>query len=58
MVSQIQNDANVATQSMESSVSNMNTVAEKAGELETSLNSVLDKVNAVNTQITHICNCS
>ena len=54
MVSQIQNDANVATQSMESSVSNMNTVAEKAGELETSLNSVLDKVNAVNTQITQI----
>ena len=54
MVSQIQNDANVATQSMASSVSNMNTVAEKAGELETSLNSVLDKVNAVNTQITQI----
>ena len=54
MVSQIQNDAHVATQSMESSVANMNSVAEKAGTLEGTLTSVLDKVNAVNAQITQI----
>lgn len=54
MVSQIQTDANIATQSMEESVNNMNSVAEKAGTLEDTLTAVLDKVNSVNSQITQI----
>lgn len=54
MVTQIQNDANIATQSMSSSVENMNAVAEHAGQLEQTLNDVLNHVNEVNGQITQI----
>ncbi len=54
MVTQIQNDANVATESMASSVENMNQVAEHAGALEQTLNDVLNHVNEVNGQITQI----
>lgn len=54
MVTQIQNDANVATQSMADSVENMNQVAEHAGALEDTLNNVLSHVNEVNGQITQI----
>lgn len=54
MVSQIQNDANVATQSMGTSVENMDRVANKASDLENMLNRVLDDVNAANSQITQI----
>lgn len=54
MVSKIQNDANVATQSMAASVENMDAVAGRAGEVETKLTDVLDHVNSVNGQITQI----
>ena len=54
MVTQIQNDAAAATQSMAASVENMNQVAEHAGALEQTLNDVSDHVNQVNGQITQI----
>ncbi len=54
MVSQIQNDANIATDSMAESVNNMNSVAENAGDVEDLLRNVLEQVNKVNGQITQI----
>ena len=54
MVSQIQNDAKEATQSMSESVDKMNQVATKASDLENTLNEILEQVNNVNNQITHI----
>lgn len=54
MVSQIQSDASVATQSMSESVENMNQVAVKAGDIQTTLDGILSQVNNVNGQITQI----
>ncbi len=54
MVSQIQNDAHVATQSMAASVDNMGTIAERAANVENTLVDVVNHVAQVNGQITQI----
>ncbi len=54
MVSQIQNDANTANESMTASLSNMNALGDKAGGVQELLRSIMDKVAGVNSQITHI----
>lgn len=54
MVSQIQSDASIAHQSMGESVDNMNQLADKAGDIQTTLDGILSQVNNVNGQITQI----
>ena len=54
MVSQIQSDASIAHQSMGESVDNMNELAVKAGDIQTTLDGILSQVNDVNGQITQI----
>ena len=54
MVKTVQEDSQAATDSMHRSVEQMEEMASKAGELETTLNNIMDKVNDVNNQIIHI----
>ena len=54
MVRSIQEDSKTATDSMNESVVQMEKVAEKAGELESTLNTIMNSVNEVNAQITQI----
>ncbi len=54
MVNMIQHGANVASDSMQESVTNMDQVAAKAGTLEDYLNDIINHVNQVNAQITQI----
>lgn len=51
MVKQVQNDAALATESMNTSVENINAVADRANAIESTLNSILDFVGQVNDQI-------
>ena len=54
MVRSIQEDSKTATDSMNESVVQMESVAERAGELESTLNTIMNSVNEVNAQITQI----
>ena len=54
MVKTVQEDSKAATDSMHRSVEQMEEMADRAGELETTLNNIMDKVNDVNNQIIHI----
>lgn len=54
MVSLIERDANVATESMTRSVTNMDVLAESASSLENVLSDILKHVKDVNDQITQI----
>ncbi len=54
MVKAIQEDSQAATESMNSSVSQMEDVANRAGELESTLNNIMTSVNDVNNQIVQI----
>ena len=51
MVHQVQKDASEATSSMNTSVENINAVADRASTIEGTLNSILDYVGQVNDQI-------
>ena len=51
MVHQVQKDAADATNSMSTSVDNINAVADRAATIEGTLNSILDNVGQVNDQI-------
>ena len=51
MVHQVQKDAADATNSMSTSVDNINAVADRAAAIEGTLNSILDNVGQVNDQI-------
>ena len=54
MVAQIQTDANTANESMTSSLSNMNSLAEKTESVQALLQQIIDKVSGVNSKITQI----
>ena len=54
MVGQIQDDAHVANEAMQSSVVNMDQLANEAGSLETVLQDISTQVSNVNGQITQI----
>lgn len=54
MVRTVQEDSKAATDSMQSSVVQMEEMAERAGQLETTLNNIMESVNNVNSQITQI----
>ena len=54
MVKTVQADSQAATDSMHRSVEQMEEMADHAGELETTLNNIMSKVNDVNNQIIHI----
>ena len=54
MVRNIQSDSQSATDSLNDSVTQMEVVAEKAGELESTLNTIMNSVNDVNSQIVQI----
>ncbi|MCR5084688.1 MAG: methyl-accepting chemotaxis protein [Succinivibrionaceae bacterium] len=54
MVTQIQNDANNANASMNSSLENMTSLATETGSVQGLLRSIIDRVGAVNSQITQI----
>ncbi len=54
MVKTVQEDSKAATDSMHRSVDQMEAMADKAGELEVTLNNIMAKVNDVNNQIIHI----
>ena len=54
MVRSIQEDSKTATDSMNESVVQMESVAERAGELESTLNTIMSSVNDVNSQISQI----
>ena len=54
MVSQVQNDANVADEAMQASVKVMDGISEETGQLHSILSEVTDKVTEVNAQITQI----
>ena len=54
MVRNIQSDSKSATDSLNDSVTQMEEVAEHAGELESTLNTIMNSVNDVNTQIAQI----
>ena len=54
MVASVQNDSQAATDSMHSSVTQMEEVAEEANLLEHTLNSIVDSVTNVNNQIGQI----
>ena len=51
MVHQVQKDASDATNSMSTSVDNINAVADRAATIEGTLNSILENVGQVNDQI-------
>lgn len=54
MVSQVQNDANVADEAMQASVKVMDGISEETSQLHSILSEVTDKVTEVNAQITQI----
>ncbi len=54
MVSQIQENANTANESMQSSVQNMDNLAVETSTIESLLNDITDQVSSVNAQITQI----
>ncbi len=54
MVKSVQDDSREATESMQSSVQLMEDMASKAGELEDTLNNIMESVNSVNSQIIQI----
>lgn len=54
MVNQIQEDANTANTAMQSSVSNMDRLAEETGSIESLLHDISTEVGNVNNQITQI----
>ena len=54
MVSQIQEDANIASGSMQSSVDNMANLAQNASSLESILQETINHVNQVNMQVAQI----
>lgn len=54
MVSTIEQDANLASESMANSVTNMDLLANNTSGLEHVLNEILDNVNEVNMQVTEI----
>ncbi len=54
MVSQVQNDANVADEAMQTSVKVMDGISTETAQLHTILSEVTDKVTEVNAQITQI----
>ena len=54
MVSEIQNDANTANDSMTASVEHMGVLASQTEEVENLLSSIIENVNSVNTQIAQI----
>lgn len=54
MVSQVQNDANVADEAMQASVKVMDGISEETSQLHSILSEITDKVTEVNAQITQI----
>ena len=54
MVALIESDANAATESMTRSVNDMDAIASDTASLENVFNDILNHVNDVNSQITHI----
>ena len=58
MVATVQTDSEAATESMHNSVSQMEAMAEHAGELEATLNTIVDSVNSVNSQIAQIADAA
>ena len=54
MVSQVQNDANSANESMAQSLGEMNNLADKAAGVTDILNDIINRVESVNTQISQI----
>lgn len=54
MVSEIQNNANTANESMQSSVQNMDSLAVETSTIEELLNSITEQVSTVNAQINQI----
>ena len=54
MVTLVQNEANLANESMSKSVSSMFSLAEDASSIEVLLNEIINKVSVVNSQINQI----
>lgn len=54
MVTLVQNEANLANESMSKSVSSMFSLAEEASSIEVLLNEIINKVSVVNSQINQI----